>query len=51
MPKRPIPKSIDECISASSREVQPLLKKIRKTIREAAPQADETISYRMPALC
>ncbi len=50
MPKRPRPKSIDEYISASSPQVQPLLKKIRKTIREAAPQAEETISYGMPAL-
>jgi uncharacterized protein YdhG (YjbR/CyaY superfamily) len=44
-----MPRSIDEYISASSSEVQPLLKKIRKTIREAAPQAEETLSYGMPA--
>jgi uncharacterized protein YdhG (YjbR/CyaY superfamily) len=50
MPKRSIPKSIDEYISASSLEVQPILKKIRKIMREAAPQAEETISYGMPAL-
>lgn len=50
MPKRPMPRSADEYISASSPAVQPLLKKIRKTIREAAPQAEETISYGMPAL-
>jgi uncharacterized protein YdhG (YjbR/CyaY superfamily) len=50
MPKRPMPRSIDEYIAASSPEVRPLLKKIRKTIREAAPQAEEIISYGMPAL-
>ncbi len=49
MPKRPMPKSIDEYIATSPPEVQPLLKKIRKTIRDAAPQAEETISYGMPA--
>ena len=50
MPKRPIPRSIDEYIAASSPEAQPLLKRIRKIVREAAPQAEETISYGMPAL-
>jgi uncharacterized protein YdhG (YjbR/CyaY superfamily) len=49
MPKRRMPRSIDEYISASSSEVQPILKKIRTIIREAAPQAKETISYGMPA--
>jgi uncharacterized protein YdhG (YjbR/CyaY superfamily) len=50
MPKRPMPRSIDEYIAASSPEVQPLLKKIRKTISDAAPQAQEVISYGIPAL-
>lgn len=50
MPKRTIPRSIDEYISASPPEFQPILKKIRKIIRETAPQAVETISYGMPAL-
>lgn len=50
MPKRPIPRSIDEYIAASSPEAQPLLKWIRKIVREAAPQAEETMSYGMPAL-
>ena len=49
MPKRPMPRSIDEYISASSPEVQPILKKIRKTIRQAAPHAEEILSYGMPA--
>jgi uncharacterized protein YdhG (YjbR/CyaY superfamily) len=50
MPKRPMPRSINEYIAASSPEVQPLLKKIRKTISDAAPQAQEVISYGIPAL-
>ena len=43
------PQSIDEYISASPREVQPILRKIRRTIRAAAPGAQELISYRIPA--
>lgn len=43
------PKSIDEYIAASPAEVQPILEKIRKTIAAAAPEAQELISYRMPA--
>lgn len=50
MPKRLTPRNIDEYISAAPRECQPILEKIRKTIRETAPQADETISYGIPAL-
>ena len=41
--------SIDGYIAASPREVQPILKKIRMTIRAAAPEAQELLSYRMPA--
>ena len=43
------PQSIDEYIKAYSPEVQSILEKIRSTIRNAAPGAKETISYRMPA--
>lgn len=43
------PKSIDEYISASPAEVQPILEKIRRTLAAAAPEAQEVISYRMPA--
>ena len=41
--------SIDEYIAASRAAVQPILEKIRRTIRAAAPGAEELISYRMPA--
>ncbi|HEY0748412.1 MAG TPA: DUF1801 domain-containing protein [Steroidobacteraceae bacterium] len=44
-----IPKTIDQYIKACSPAVRPALIKIRATIRRAAPNAVETISYRMPA--
>jgi uncharacterized protein YdhG (YjbR/CyaY superfamily) len=46
---RALPKSIDEYIAACSPEVRAILEKIRFTVRNAAPGAQETISYRMPA--
>jgi uncharacterized protein YdhG (YjbR/CyaY superfamily) len=45
---RATPKSVDEYIASSSPEVQAILEKIRLTIRKAAPDARETISYKMP---
>lgn len=41
--------SIDAYIATSPRAVQPILRKIRSVIRKAAPDAEETISYQMPA--
>ena len=41
-------KSIDEYISASPKDVQSILEKIRRTIRKAAPEAVEAISYQIP---
>jgi uncharacterized protein YdhG (YjbR/CyaY superfamily) len=41
--------SIDEYIAAFPADIQAILKKIRATIRKAAPAATERISYRMPA--
>jgi len=40
--------TIDEYIRAFSEEIQYILKQIRQTIRIAAPDATETISYQMP---
>lgn len=40
--------TIDEYISAQSEDVQPLLCKIRETIRSAAPDATEKMSWQMP---
>jgi uncharacterized protein YdhG (YjbR/CyaY superfamily) len=41
--------NVDEYIAAFPRKVQTLLTKVRRTIRAAAPNATEVISYRMPA--
>lgn len=41
--------TIDEYISAFPEEVQTLLLKIRNVIKEIAPEAEEKISYQMPA--
>ena len=47
MDKRP-PQDIDEYISRFPKDVQAKLEKLRATIREAAPEAKEKISYQMP---
>jgi uncharacterized protein YdhG (YjbR/CyaY superfamily) len=49
MPMRNCLKNIDEYIAAAPAEVRPILTRIRKTIRAAAPGATEVISYRIPA--
>ncbi len=43
------PKSIDDYIAGFSPEVQAILQHIRLTIRKAAPDVQETISYQIPA--
>lgn len=40
--------TIDEYIGTFPKEVQGRLQKVRQTIRKAAPQAVEAISYQMP---
>ena len=42
------PKDIDEYIAGFPDDVQAILQKIRMTIRDVAPGAEETISYGMP---
>jgi len=42
------PKNIDEYIAGFPQDVQAILEKIRRTIRKAAPDAEETIKYQMP---
>jgi uncharacterized protein YdhG (YjbR/CyaY superfamily) len=49
MTNQPAPGSIDEYIAAFPREVQSILRKIRATIKKAAPGAAEKISYKIPA--
>jgi len=42
------PAGIDEYITAQPEEIQPVLVKVRETIRAAAPDAIEKISWQMP---
>jgi uncharacterized protein YdhG (YjbR/CyaY superfamily) len=42
------PQNIDEYIIGFPKDVQELLEKIRMTIREAAPDAEEAIKYGIP---
>ena len=41
-------KTIDEYISQFPPEVQEILNKLRKVIKEAAPEAEEKFGYQMP---
>ena len=41
-------KNIDDYIAAFPKDTQTVLKKLRATIRKAAPKAEETINYQIP---
>ncbi len=41
-------RNIDDYIASFAPEIQSILERIRLTIREAAPEAQEKISYQMP---
>ena len=43
------PTSIDEYIADFPEEIQSLLNQVRSTIKQAAPDAEESIGYGMPA--
>jgi uncharacterized protein YdhG (YjbR/CyaY superfamily) len=43
------PTNIEEYIAALPATVRPILREVRRVIRAAAPEAEEVISYRMPA--
>jgi uncharacterized protein YdhG (YjbR/CyaY superfamily) len=43
-----VPQTIDEYIAGFPGEIQATLMKVRQTIHEAAPEAQEKISYAMP---
>lgn len=45
---RSTPKNIDEYIAGFPPYIRELLEQIRSTIRSAAPEAEEKISYQMP---
>jgi uncharacterized protein YdhG (YjbR/CyaY superfamily) len=41
--------TVDEYLSVFPKNVKSILEQLRKTIQQAAPQAEELISYNMPA--
>lgn len=47
--KRRVPANVDEYIADWPAKVRAILREIRSTIRNAAPEAEETISYGMAA--
>jgi uncharacterized protein YdhG (YjbR/CyaY superfamily) len=49
MPTQKIPRTVDDYIANFAPDIQAVLQKIRQTVKAAAPDAEETISYRMPA--
>lgn len=44
-----LPSTVADYIASSPVDVRPILERIRQTVRKAAPNAEERISYRMPA--
>src|SRR5512140_2271964 len=46
--KATAPRNVDEYIASFPRAVQEVLKKVRATVKAAAPEAKETLKYRMP---
>jgi len=46
--KNRIANSIDEYISDFPADIQEILQQVRRTVQQAAPEAQETISYAMP---
>lgn len=47
--KTTVAKNVDEYIAAFDPAIKERLEKLRQTIKKAAPAAEETISYMMPA--
>lgn len=46
---QPIPKNVDDYIDCFPNGIREILKELRDTIKKAAPDAEELISYQMPA--
>lgn len=46
--KQTAPKNVDQYIAGFPQDVQQILENIRRTIKKAAPDAAETIKYKMP---
>jgi len=49
MANRSTPATIDDYIAEFPKDVRSILEKIRSTVRKIVPQAEEKISYKMPA--
>lgn len=49
MTRKPKTKTVDDYLAALSDDKRAALQKLRKTIRAAAPHAEECISYQLPA--
>ena len=47
--RAPAPKTVDEYLARVPPKFRTALRQLRKTIKAAAPDADEVISYQMPA--
>lgn len=47
-PAQPAPATIDEYIAGFPDDVQQVLRQVRAAIRDAAPDAEEAISYQIP---
>ncbi len=45
---KPVPATVDEYIAGFPEDVRQVLNKMRSTIKENAPQAEERMSYGMP---
>ena len=43
-----IPETIDDYMAGFPKKVRKLLQQVRKTIKQAAPEAEEKISYQIP---
>ncbi len=48
LPSKDQPETMDQYMKAFPKDVQSVLEKIRQSIRKVVPEAQETISYRMP---
>lgn len=46
--RRPVPKNVDAYIARYPSDVQAILQRIRRILRDAAPDAKESISYGIP---
>jgi uncharacterized protein YdhG (YjbR/CyaY superfamily) len=46
--KATAPRNVDEYVASFPKTVQEILKRIRATVKAAAPDAKETLKYRMP---